>query len=349
MHDDDPLYIRILDTLGVNTTRLRWKLYQKEEQIKQIAKTGVRPARFQWLSYPHKICAKCSALNDKEAKSCHACEAPLPSMLGYRIHRALSGSASGDAPLVTQAFLGLILFCFAIQIALDGFSFDQLMSPNPMNALRLGTFNTLIYLGPEQCFRWMAFALLHGGLLHVGFNVYALYNLCPLIEAQVGRVRMLTLITLTQLGTALACYLWYFELRNMHWVSVVGASGWIFGVMGYSIVTYHRIGGVGHHIRNQLLRWCMMCLVIGFIIPGISNTGHIGGLLSGIAVALLPIGGNIRKPWIEKAWNLAGGLSALLWMLTLVAMAYSVVYGDYEAMFIDAGLIDEIPLDSDTF
>jgi len=335
MPEDDPLYIRILDKLGVNTTRLKWKLYEKEKKLKDMAKHRVKPTRFEWLSYPHKICLKCRAVNDKEASICHSCDAKLPSMLGYRIRRILTGSASDDSPVVTQIFLGLMLFFFAIQISVGGFSLGNIMNPSFLGTIRLGSFCDAIFIGPSEWYRWTAFALLHGGLIHIGFNGYALYNIGPLIENYIGRSKMLTLITITQLGSALTSYIVYFKVQEVMYTQVVGASGWIFGIIGFAIVRFHFHGGLTHHIRNSLLKWSGFCLIFGFMVPGISNTAHIGGMIAGALLALLPPGGDLRKPWIDKLWDGMAVLSILIWLVTVVWMLYALFFGDSEYYVIE--------------
>ena len=123
---EDPLYIRILEKLGVNTTRLKWKLYQKERKVQDIARTGIRPKGLQWLSYPHKICSHCHAINDKEARECSSCNRRLPNMLIYKISRLLTSAASGESPVIIQGFLGLMLLFFAIEISFGGFSMENI-------------------------------------------------------------------------------------------------------------------------------------------------------------------------------------------------------------------------------
>ena len=311
---EDPLYIRVLEKLGVNTTRLKWKLYQKERQMQDIARGGIRPKGLQWLSYPHKICSHCGAINDKQARECDSCNRRLPGMLVYRISRLLMGSGSSDSPVVIQGFLGLMLLFFAFQISLGGFSLGNIMSPSGIGTVILGAFTPDIFSGPVQWFRWTAFDLLHGGLIHIGFNSYALYQIGPIIESQIGRVRMLVLVTVSQFGAALACYLWYFEIQKIP-TTVIGASGWLFGLIGFGMVMFHKLGL--ESIRNQLAKWAAFVLVFGFLVPGISNSAHIGGMIAGMGVAMIPMVGNARKPWIDQAWTVAALFRLLVWLVPI--------------------------------
>jgi rhomboid protease GluP len=157
---------------------------------------------------------------------------------------------------------------------------------------------------------------LHGGLLHIGFNSYALMQVGPLVESQLERGRMLTLVTLTQVTSAGAC--WIFSPNN----AVLGASGWIFGLIGYGIVFAHRAGISA--LRDALVRWAVFDLLFGLVVGGVSNSAHIGGLVGGLAFGTLPEP-RIRADSISgKVWAAAGALSAVLWVVTLVCMAWSV-------------------------
>lgn len=311
----DPWHIRLLEKMGVNVTRLRWKLYQKEQQLKQ----GVGPKGPSWWKYQHKVCPECTALNDGESRHCHSCQAKLPPVWLYKIQRLFRRS-EGDAPIIIPTFFVFMLLFFVLEVTLGGFSFRSLMSP-PYEAMAiLGAFTADIFSGPFHAFRWMAFGLLHGGLIHIAFNGYALRNVGPFIEGAIGAARMLVLITVTQLGSALAAYIQYFVINNQP-VVVVGASGWLFGLIGFGIVFFHQVGQIS--IRNQLMMWSGIMLLIGFLIPGISNSAHVGGMLAGFVVAIVPSGGNARKPTIDRAWNIAAILSALLWAITILCMFIS--------------------------
>lgn len=312
---NDPWHIRLLEKMGVNVTRMRWKLYQKEQQLKQ----GVGPKGPAWWKYQHKVCPKCTALNDGDSRHCHSCQTPLPPIWLYKLQR-LFRRTDADGPIIVPTFFTLMILFFIIEISLGGFSIQSLLSPHGDAMRVLGAFTRDIYGGPFHAFRWLAFGLLHGGLMHIGFNGYAFRNVGPFIESEIGAARMLVLITVTQLGAATAAYLQYFVWNQIDTI-VIGASGWIFGLIGFGVVMFHKMGQIS--IRNQLLFWSGLMLFIGFIVPGISNSAHIGGMVSGFALALLPAGGNMRKPAIDRIWNATAGVCAVLWLLTIICMFIS--------------------------
>ncbi len=314
---DDPLYIKLLDKLGVNTTRLKWAVYKREEKARQIMRGGATPSGFQWFKYPHKTCPHCGAINDKESRTCASCGRPVPSMLVYRVSRAFQTIVPQDRPVVTQAFLGLTILFFALQLGIEGFSIRHMMGLDGRFSIVLGSFRGDVVEGLGHYWRIMSFGLLHGGLLHIGMNGYVLNQIGSIIEMRTSKSRMIVLITLAQLTSGLACYIWYWKLNEMA-VPVVGASGWIFGLIGYGIVHFHQTGLIS--VRDQLIKWTGFMLFIGFVVPIISNTGHVGGLLGGMLVALIPTQNRNHPREMDRAWNVAAWICVAVWIVTIVFM-----------------------------
>ncbi|PCJ59531.1 MAG: hypothetical protein COA73_08945 [Candidatus Hydrogenedentota bacterium] len=319
---DDPLYIKLLDKLGVNTTRLKWGMYKREEKARQVLQGNATPSGFQWFKYPHKTCPHCGAINDKEARVCGSCGQHVPSMLGYRIGRAFQTVLPQDKPVVTSGFLGLIILFFVIQISLQGFSMRTVMGVDGRISLLMGSFRGDVVEALGHYWRFMSFGLLHGGLLHIGMNGYVMNQIGAIIEMRTSKSRMIVLITLTQVSSALACFIWYWKI-NESAISVVGASGWLFGLIGYGIVHFHQSGL--NSMRDQLIKWTGIMLLIGFVIPIISNTGHVGGLLGGMAVALLPSDSRNNRQQLDRIWTVAAWICVAVWLITIVFMFKSVM------------------------
>jgi rhomboid protease GluP len=321
--DQEPWYIKFLDKLGVNTTKLRWRLYQSEQKAKNVAQGGPVPKGLQWMSYEHKLCKHCGAVNDRDARICSSCSEKLPSVLGYKISRLMKTAAPSDSPVVTNLFLGLIALMLGLQLIVDGLSFRSIMTPNGVTMAVLGIFNPDFFYKLGHYWRALAFGLLHGGLIHIGFNSFFLIQIGPMVERQIGRAKMMVLITVSQLGAAAACFVWYYLVQGNYQVRVLGASGWLFGLLGFGISYAHNLGQL--QLRDMFLKNMAFILVLGFIIPGISNTAHIGGLLAGLAVGFLPMGDNLRRDiQVENStWKWASIFCAVLWFVTLVYIARS--------------------------
>jgi rhomboid protease GluP len=141
--------------------------------------------------------------------------------------------------------------------------------------------NLLIAQG--QLWRLFTPIFLHGNLIHIGFNMYALYLLGPRLERYYGHARFLGLYILSGFGG---------NVFSMMFTDApsLGSSTAIFGLIGaQGIFLYQNRGVFGPAVRqaiNNIISIAVINLVIG-LSPGIDNWGHIGGLVGGLLVAFL--------------------------------------------------------------
>lgn len=134
-------------------------------------------------------------------------------------------------------------------------------------------------LGAAEPWRFLTAAFLHDSrsILHIAFNMYALWILGRVLEPALGRWRFTALYLLSALGgmvmvAALASPL------ELSWITrVVGASGAVFGLFGAILVVLRRLGRDSRGILAILL----INAVIGFVVPGIAWQAHLGGLVVG--------------------------------------------------------------------
>jgi rhomboid protease GluP len=135
-----------------------------------------------------------------------------------------------------------------------------------------------------EWWRLLSSMFLHSGAVHLGLNMLSLYFLASFIEVAFGRGRFLALYLLSGLSGGLA-YL-YFGGFN---VPAVGASGAIFGLLGGVLGYALRRGTFSwqNPLIRQLLILLALNLYIGFSVPNISNTAHLGGLAGGFAFGWL--------------------------------------------------------------
>jgi membrane associated rhomboid family serine protease len=128
-----------------------------------------------------------------------------------------------------------------------------------------------------QWWRVVTAAFLHANILHIAFNMYALWLLGKPLERYIGAGRFLAIYTVAGIsGSAGALLLTSAD------VPTVGASGAIFGLMGALLVLERR----GMPLVGPLLPILLINLVFTFGVAGISIGGHIGGLIGGILAAL---------------------------------------------------------------
>lgn len=140
----------------------------------------------------------------------------------------------------------------------------------------------------DQAEAWRLYTatLVHINLLHIVFNMFALVQVGRVLEPRWGGPRVILGYVVTGLGGSAASILWYGVLRDAFGLGgrpaiAAGASGAICGLIGATVIAAHNFGGrVGTGIRNAMLRWGLMIVVMGFFIRA-DNAAHIGGLLVG--------------------------------------------------------------------
>lgn len=168
----------------------------------------------------------------------------------------------------------------------------------------------LLALTPADRAVWqlLTSAFLHLDLLHIGFNMFALWVLGPQLETVLGRTRYLALYLVS--AFAGSAFVMWFSAPN---TTTVGASGALFGLMGaLLLVAYRR----GLDVRN-ILFWVGANLVFTFLVPGISWQGHLGGLVGGLLAAAVISGRQGQR----TSWLGLGVLAAVFLGASLLRIA----------------------------
>lgn len=128
-----------------------------------------------------------------------------------------------------------------------------------------------------EVYRLVTAAFLHYGLLHIAFNMFALYVIGPVVEAALGRWRYVLLYAASGLGGSILTVAFAAPYSQS-----AGASGAIFGLFGAVYVLQRRMGQ-----RTQtVLPVILINLVFTFTLSNISWEGHIGGLVTGTLLTL---------------------------------------------------------------
>jgi rhomboid protease GluP len=160
-----------------------------------------------------------------------------------------------------------------------------------------------------QWWRLVTAGFLHGGLLHIVLNAYALFSIGSQAEQEYGASRYLVIYLVSNVTGFLASFYWSNALS-------VGASAAIFGLIGAMIALGMREKSrYGSALQSQYLMWAGLNLVIG-IFGGfaIDNAAHIGGLAGGFAVAYVAGTPRLLRS-TELVWKVAA----------IVAVAISVI------------------------
>jgi membrane associated rhomboid family serine protease len=169
-----------------------------------------------------------------------------------------------------------------------------------------------------EWWRLITGGFLHGGLLHLGLNMFALWFLGQLLEPSLGKVRFALLYVVSLVGGSLGVMLLSPEAPT------VGASGAIFGLLGAALV-YSRSRGIDV-MASGLGPVLLLNLGITFLIPGISIGGHLGGLAAGALTALVLTSLGERKGTLPLAYAACAALGVVLFVAAVVAAGSAALY-----------------------
>lgn len=187
----------------------------------------------------------------------------------------------GDSTPVTVGLIVLNVVMFGVVLLAGG----DLMRFDGRLLVALGSnFGPLTWSG--EPWRLITSAFLHGGLLHIALNMYALFQGGGLVERLFGRTRFALIYLLAALAGSVASS-WWDPTRNS-----VGASGAIFGVYGamFAFFALRRTDfptQLWKSIGGSALAFCAYSLFIGAVSPFIDNAAHVGGLLGGLVAGAL--------------------------------------------------------------
>ncbi len=162
-----------------------------------------------------------------------------------------------------------------------------------------------------EWWRLLTGGFLHGGLLHLGLNMYALWFLGQLLEPALGRVQFALLYFVSLLGGSLGVMLLSPDAPT------VGASGAIFGLLGAALV-FGRSRGMDV-MASGLGPILLINLAITFLIPNISIGGHLGGLAAGALAALVLTTLGERRRALPAAYAVCAalGVAAIVFAVVL--------------------------------
>jgi membrane associated rhomboid family serine protease len=189
-----------------------------------------------------------------------------------QVRNPIGAAGRSDAP-ATFAIIGICVLAFFGEIASGG----SISSGGGRATINFGLFGPLVADG--EPYRLVTSAFLHAGIIHIGFNMFALYILGTLLEPAIGTVRFVGIYAVSVLaGSFLVMVMDPNQLT-------VGASGGIFGQMSAAfLIARHR--GLDE-LASQIGFFVIINLVFTFSVSSISVGAHIGGLLGGAVAALL--------------------------------------------------------------
>ena len=218
-----------------------------------------------------------------------------------RARTTFGGRVSDDQGYVSKVLIGICVVMYVLERGLSA---------------RFTTELWLIGGRPEvgipgvatgEVWRLLTAAFLHGSVLHLLLNMYAVYLFGPPLEQAFGRVRFLGLYLVSALGGSAASYVFSSPLTPS-----LGASGAVFGLLGAYLVVSRKLG------RDASFLYVLLAanLAFGFFAANIDWKAHLGGLaagaLTGIALVYAP---RQRRTIIQAA----GAAAVVVVMLAAVS------------------------------
>lgn len=270
------------------------------------------------------LCPKCRKLISADEPVCPYCGLVRPAARKFLLLSRLAGASVNITRTVIYInggffLLSLLLSLSHMALAANPFYF---LSPSQEGLFLLGATGTIPIAGYGRWWTLISASYLHGGLLHIVFNMMALSQLGPFISREFGFNRFVIIYTLT--GVA-GFYLSY--LAGIPFT--IGASASICGLIG-AILYYGKTRGgfYGEAIYKQATGWVIGLVIYGLLIPGINNWAHGGGIVSGILLARL-LG---YSEWKEET-TLHHTLSAGCVILTIAVLLWVIIQTAYIFIF----------------
>jgi rhomboid protease GluP len=251
-----------------------------------------------------QLCPACGTLVGVGAKRCHQCGANMRFSMAA-VSKKFSGLIGDhEAPVSTILLIANILMFGVSWLAISsqggGGGLHILWGMGGETMYRLGaSYGPAIFIGNEW-WRLVTAMFLHGGLLHIGFNMMALIQFGPALEELYGSAKFLFFYVLTgAFGFLVSAYFGNYSL---------GASGALLGLIGlFLAVTSKRGGSYMREIRSRLISSVVILFVLGFSGMGMDNYAHGGGLAAGFLLGKIfadrpPMNASERRVAYTLGW-----------------------------------------------
>lgn len=155
-------------------------------------------------------------------------------------------------------------------------------STNPETLVKYGAFYPPFIVAYKEYYRFISSIFIHIGISHIFFNGYALFVFGPQIEMLMGKVKYLIFFLLTGIGGNLLTF--FFSFKSIS----AGASGSLFGLFGAFLYLVHRHPNmISPEGRKDIISLLGINLVLTLLVPSISITAHLGGLIIGYLLSYI--------------------------------------------------------------
>ncbi len=264
------------------------------------------------------LCPNCRRLVSIDEERCPHCGLGHP---GSRWKNISIGRGLFASDRIVTNIIALNVGMFVLSVLINpgaiGFSANPLhfLSPSTRSLISLGATGTFPIARFHTWWSFLSANYLHGSILHILFNMIALWQIGPLVVQEYGVYRMFSIYTLSGIGGFVISYLAGIPLT-------IGASAAICGLIGAALYFGKSRGGqYGQMVYHQIIGWLVAIFVFGFLVSGINNWAHGAGVVCGVLAGYL-LGYQERKA--ENFYHKVLGVSC--GVATIGVLAWSVFW-----------------------
>ena len=230
------------------------------------------------------LCPSCRKLISISESKCPFCGTGKPGAW-YKNNAWTRGIRDPDQMIkwVIAINIGMFIISILLNPRAAGLTLNPLtfLSPSGQSLELLGATGRIPVGEYHRYWTLISAGYLHGGILHIFFNMIAFRQLAIVVTREFGIYRMFAIYALSGVAG-----FWVSYLFNVYWT--IGASASVCGLVGAILYYGKSRGGVyGRVLYRQISMWVVFLFIFGFVVPGINNWGHGGGLLAGIGFGFL--------------------------------------------------------------
>ncbi len=268
------------------------------------------------------LCPNCKKLISASESKCPYCGTKKPSSW-WKNNSWTRGLRDSDqfVKIIIAVNVGMYLISILLNPRATGLSMNPLtfLSPSDTSLFIMGATGTVPIDKYHRLWTLVSASFLHGGILHIFFNMAALRQLATVVNREFGVYRMFVIYTVSGI-----IGFWISYLAGITFT--IGASASVCGLVGALLYYGKSRGGIyGRNLYRQIFGWVVFLFIFGLIVPGINNWGHGGGILAGIIFGyLLGYQEKKRENLLHKT---LAGLCAMATLAVLIwAVGTSVYY-----------------------
>lgn len=223
------------------------------------------------------VCRSCGRLVGVNDPECFTCGARNPGLWGWAPVLQRLGGDLGFVSIVTWGCVALYLLMLVYDpggIQSGGMS---LLGPSTRSAVVFGASGSVPVFGFGRWWTLLSAAWLHGGVLHILFNLMWVRQLGPVTASVYGPSRLVLIYTVSSITGFLFSSVAGIQLT-------LGASAPLFGLFGALVWAGRRTGS--SELGRQALIYAGVLMLFGFIWPGVDNFAHIGGFIGGFLAGI---------------------------------------------------------------